>query len=872
MAAEKNNPLETPMMEQYLAFKKEAKDAILFFRLGDFYEMFFKDAVEASEILGITLTTRHKDADIPLAGIPYHSAPYYIKKLLDAGRKVAICEQMEKPDKKKKTVERKIVRVLTPGTVVEETSLEDDTSNYLLSAVCERREAGIVWVDVSCGDLYFSRMETDKALDAIKRISPKEIILHDPIEGVETAGTIDPADYEMWVPSANAAEYIGKYEQNFSHSRSLEKAFMTILYYLDRLYFGSFPPLRAPSPWNTSDSTGLDYNTVANLEIERTLIGGARQGSFLWAFDRTLTSIGKRHIKNLIKLPLRSVAAINTRLNAVECFIEHPDILDKIRSRLKNIKDIERTLSKILVKRGGPREIIYLAASLLEALEIKELLSKLPHEVSFFSDLEELKEPLKIDEPGLKKWVSLFIEEPPLNYRDGGFINPDYSPEIKELFRIITNSKELLLELEEKERTATGITTLKVGFTRVFGYYFEVTKRFADKVPPHYIRKQTTANSERFFTAGLKELEEKILNAREIMTDKELIILELAVKDVEAVEAEIQKISRIVAWADALTAFAALAKEQNYTRPVVTDGDGIEIEDGRHPVVEMMLGRGKYVPTTINIGNPDSRLSIITGPNMGGKSTVMREVALITLMAQIGSFVPARMAKIGIVDAIFTRVGASDNLAKGESTFLVEMKETAYILKNATKKSLVILDEIGRGTGTFDGISLARAIAEYLIEKNGSTVLFATHYHMLTELAEDYSCVRNFHMTVKEYKEHIQFLYQLCEGGSSRSFGVEVARLAQMPAEVVKKAEKTLRQMEKLDRQMRFEQGGSMQLDIFSLQSQAAHAQEPQENKELNELKNILAGRRPDEITPKEALDLYYSIHKLFDNINGGLQ
>ena len=859
MAVKKQNPLETPMMKQWFEFKEQQKDAVLFFRLGDFYEMFFDDAVIASEILGITLTSRHKDAKIPLAGIPYHALDNYSRKLLAAGKKVAICEQIEKPDKKKKTVARKIVRILTPGTVVEESALEEGKSNYLLAGAMYRNSAGLVWVDVSCGDLFYFSTAKQEFSDAVMRIGPKEVILseaYDFAEGIP----VDKEEFEYWVPSTNAAVYIQKWEEKFSNDKALEKAFNTALFYLDKLYFGDFPPLREPIQWIGENTAGLDYSTIANLEIEKTLIGGNRAGSLLNAIDRTVTNIGKRHLNNIIKVPLCNKEEILARHDAVEFLIEEVNLFSNLYEGLKKVKDLERILARILVKRGGPREILALSSSLLETLRIRQMVEKNIDRFYFFKGIVD---DISIEGREILGWINSFVEEPPLNYKDGGFINPEYSKEINDLFRIIHNSRELLLELEGREKAATGIANLKVGFNRVFGYYIEVPKRFGDKVPENYIRKQTTANTERYFTPELKELEEKILNAKEIMTEKEMVILGSVVRNIADIESEIQKAAKFIAWIDLFLCFATLAKEQGYERPEMVYDEGISIVDGRHPVVEMVQGRDKYIPASVVIGDRNSRLNIITGPNMGGKSTLMRKVALITLLAQVGSFVPAHSAKIGIVDAIFTRVGASDNLSKGESTFLVEMKETAYILKNASRNSLIILDEIGRGTGTYDGISLARSIAEYIVKKVGALTLFATHYHMLTELSEEFDSVKNFHMAVKEYGGRIQFLYQINEGGSSRSFGVEVARLADMPLEVIKKAEVSLKQLEKVDSQIRFERGDTMQVDIFSMNVAAEPSPTYEEPEYIEKLMEIIQSNSPDAISPREAHSLYYDIVNL---------
>ncbi|HPS31207.1 MAG TPA: DNA mismatch repair protein MutS [bacterium] len=847
--------LETPMMKQYMAFKELYPDAILFFRLGDFYEMFFEDAITASEILGITLTSRHKDAEIPLAGIPWHSADQYIRKLLEAGKKVAICEQTEKPDKKKKTVERDVVRILTPGTVVEESSLAEEKSNWLMSLAFSGLNAGVSWIDISCGEIYYSESQESGLDEIIRSIAPKEIVLFQP-SGIFDGEAIDPDEFNDWVPSLIAADYLEKLDK-LTLSQVVLKSLRTMLFYVDKLYFGNIPPLRLPEEWKNDDTAALDYNTALNLEIEKTLIGGMKQGSFLWAIDRTQTPMGKRILANTIKNPLKNRNMILNRQSCVETLVANSSLFREIREKLARIRDFERTLGRILVKRGGPREIQLLADSLITALELRDTVLK-NDGLQFFKGSENIK----ISKEILQNIRSRFIDEPPFNFKEGGFIVHNYSEKLFELSDLINNSRKHIAALEQKEKNTTEISTLKVGFNRVFGYYFEISKRFADKVPSHYIRKQTTANSERYFTADLKELEEKILTAKDKLTELELEILEQTVIEIAENKDDILFLAKFISRLDLFAGFAKLALDNDYCKPEIVEEEGIEIIDGRHPVVEASVPKGSYVPASVSIGNSTTRFNVITGPNMGGKSTLMRMVALTVLMAQTGSFVPAKSARIGIVDSIFTRVGASDNLSKGESTFLVEMKETAAILNRATAKSLIILDEIGRGTGTYDGISLARAIAEYIIKRINATTLFATHYHILTELSEDFSSVSNFHMTVREYGGRIRFSYQLKEGGSSRSFGVEVARLTDMPSEVIKNAEKLLKDMEKTDRKFRFERGSSMQTDIFSMAS-AVQSSIPEY---FYDVERVIKRIDPDRLTPRDAMNIIFQI---FDIVNG---
>ena len=847
--------METPAMRQYLETKKRYSDAILFFRMGDFYEMFFDDAVEASEILGITLTSRHKDADIPLAGVPWHAADFYIKKLLEAGKKVAVCEQSENMDSTKKTMERNVVRIMTPGTVVEESSLNENSNNWLMSVFFKKKEAFFCWVDVSCGNVFYAVSTESSASDIIDLIEPKETILSEASSFVK-GEVLDCEKFADWVPSATAAEYLESL-YGCTFDKSVLASLKQLLFYLDSLYFGNFPPLRLPVEWKNGDTASLDYNTVSNLELERTLIGGERVGSLLWAIDKTQTPMGKRLLSEVIKNPLKNRDRIILRQCCVATLFEDPVLLREIRDYLGMIKDFERTLSRILVRRGGPREISMLSASLLQAVKLRSYIMSMPEKMPFFADDESLK----LTEEQILSWQKRFLEDSPLLYRDGGFVNADFSPEVFELSDFIHNFRSHIVALETKEREKSQIPTLKVGFTKVFGYYFEISKRFEKQVPDYFIRKQTTVNTERYFTAELKELEEKISSAQERLTALELKILDDTVTEIASFKDDILAVAKFVAWIDLFSGFAKLAVEKNYCRPEITEEEGIDIVDGRHPVVEACLKDARYVPASVSIGSGNRRFCLVTGPNMGGKSTLMRMTALIVLLAQTGSFVPAESAKIGIVDAIFTRVGASDNLSRGESTFLVEMKEAASILNAATEKSLIILDEIGRGTGTYDGISLARAIAEYIITKINATTLFATHYHILTELAEDFDQVANFHMTVREYAGKMRFLYQMEEGGSSRSFGVEVAKLTDMPKEVIRNAEKILKKMEGFDRRMRFENGSMLQADIFSMAEEQNKSVVPDY---LREIEKVLRRVDPEKINPREAMNIVF---QLFDII-----
>lgn len=845
--------METPAMRQYLEIKKQYGDAILFFRMGDFYEMFFDDAVEASEILGITLTSRHKDADIPLAGVPWHAADFYIKKLLEAGKKVAVCEQNESFDNSKRTFDRSVVRIMTPGTVVEEDSIPENRNNWLMSVFFKKKEAYLCWVDVSCGNVFYTVSTDASAVDTINLVAPRETVVSE-ISSFVQGEVINKEKLGEWVPSTLAAEYLETL-CGCTFDKNMEYSLKQLLFYLDSLYFGNFPPLREPVEWKNGDTASLDYNTVSNLELEKTLIGGERTGSLLWAIDRTQTPMGKRLLSEVIKNPLKNREKILLRQNCVASLAEEGVFLREIRENLGNIKDFERTLSRILVKKGGPREISALASSLVFALKIRTFIKGMPERMPFFAEDDELS----LTNERILSWRDCFLEDSPLIYKDGGFVNPAFSQEVAELSDLIHNSRSHIVALETRERENTGIPSLKVGFNKVFGYFFEISKRFEKQVPDYFIRKQTTVSAERYFTAELKELEEKISSAKDRLTELEMKILSDKVSEIASFKDDIQTVARFIAWLDLFSGFAKLAAEKNYCRPEISDEEGIEIVDGRHPVVEACLKDTRYVPASVSIGKDFRRFCLITGPNMGGKSTLMRMTALIVLLAQCGSFVPAESAKIGLVDAIFTRVGASDNLSKGESTFLVEMKETASILNAATKKSLIILDEIGRGTGTYDGISLARAIAEYIITRINATTLFATHYHILTELAEDFDQVANFHMTVREYAGKIKFLYQMEEGGSSRSFGVEVAKLTDMPKEVIKNAEKILKNMENFDRRMRFENGSTMQSDIFSMAYEQKQNSVPEY---LNEIEKVLRRIDPEKINPREAMNIVF---QLFD-------
>ncbi|WP_069649532.1 DNA mismatch repair protein MutS [Caloranaerobacter ferrireducens] len=807
----------TPMMQQYLKIKEKYKDAILFFRLGDFYEMFFDDAILASKELEITLTGREcgNKERAPMCGIPFHSADSYIAKLVKKGYKVAICEQIEDPSKSKGIVKRDVVRIITPGTITDTKILEDKNNNYLCSIYMDATGIGISYVDVTTGELYTTEfIGNEKQLintlfDELAKIRPTEIILNDYlynkkdiVKKIENKFNSITNLYSNWTYEYNAAKEVILNQMSVLSldGYGLNKKIYSVpslgslIYYLNETQKTSLEHLNHVTFYTVDNFMMLDINTRINLELTETIRGKNKKGSLFGLLDCTSTAMGGRMLKRWIEEPLISIKEIKKRLDAVDYLFNNFLIVDEIKELLKNVYDIERIIGKIVYGTCNARDLISLKKSVSILPNIKKILQETSSDLllSLGKELDTLKDVYELIENAI-------IDEPPISVKEGNIIKNEYSKELFELREAAIKGKEWIYKLEQNERERTGIKSLKVGYNKVFGYYIEITKSNLKYVPNEYIRKQTLANSERYVTPELKEMESKILGAEDKIVKLEYDIFLNIRETIKNQIKRIQESAKIIAILDVLCAFAITAYKNNYTKPKLNLDGIIQIKNGRHPVVEKMLEENLFIPNDTYLDNGKNRIAIITGPNMAGKSTYMRQVALITLMAHIGSFVPADDANIGIVDRIFTRVGASDNLSQGQSTFMVEMSEVANILNNGTTNSLIILDEIGRGTSTFDGLSIAWAVIEYISDKIGAKTLFATHYHELSELEGKIEGVNNFRILVKEKGDDIIFLRKIGKGSADKSYGIQVAKLAGVPIEVIKKAKEILLKLEETD-------------------------------------------------------------------------
>ncbi|MBI4682506.1 MAG: DNA mismatch repair protein MutS [Nitrospirae bacterium] len=791
----------TPLMKQYHDIKHNYPDAIVFFRLGDFYEMFGPDAVTASRVLQITLTSRDKGkADpLPMCGIPHFTSENYVSKLVKAGHKVAICEQVEDPKDAKGIVRREVVRVVTPGTFQPDNPKEN---NFILGFFQKENIFGIAAADITTGEFLIYETHNNIA-DEINRFQPKEILY--PLSFKNNSSVIDSlsdfylSDYDDWY-----FDYIEAYRKLIKHFRvaSLDgygcegmivavSAAGALLNYLeetqkDTLTFKKINVLRRDSKML------LDAATLRNLEISRNMRSGEVEGSLLWIIDETCTPMGGRLLRNWLNNPLLDAKEIRQRQDAVASLMGDHGRLSKIQAGLKNIYDIERLASRIGGGTANARDLLSLGNSLGTLPELKELINDYDDKT-----IKALSGRIDIL-PGVKSLIEEAItDDPPMTVKEGGLIKKGFSDEIDEIREISSSGKDFIASLQARERERSGISSLKVGYNRVFGYYIEITKANLSQAPEDYIRKQTLVNGERFITPELKEYEAKVLGAEERLRDLEYDVF-IKVRNAIAAETEkLRQTATAIAELDALHSFAHIAKKYNYERPAVDNGNVIQISEGRHPVIEKLSGSEKFIANDCLTDSGQNRILIITGPNMAGKSTYMRQVALIVLMAQIGSFVPAQEARIGIVDRIFTRIGASDIITKGQSTFMVEMIETANILNNATDKSLILLDEVGRGTSTFDGISIAWAVVEYIAKELRARTLFATHYHELTELSLVLDGIKNLNVAVREWGDEIIFLRRIEEGGADKSYGIQVARLAGLPEETIKRAREILSNLEK---------------------------------------------------------------------------
>lgn len=805
----------SPMMQHYLDTKKDYKDSILFYRLGDFYEMFFDDAILASRELELTLTGKEcgQEERAPMCGVPFHAAENYIARLISKGYKVAICEQMEDPKQAKGIVKREVIRVVTPGTVIESNLLDEKKNNYIMSVYKSGIYFGIAVCDVSTGDFRATQIkETNNfsaALDEISRYSPAEIVVNNLMYDTTEEIAKIRERFQIYISkqednkfSNNVEELISKYNVVDESENKIEIndktlcicAINGLLTYILETQKTNLDHINKIILYNNTKYMCLDINARRNLELTEKLRDKSKKGTLLWVLDKTSTSMGGRRLRRWINDPLLDIEKINKRLNSVKELKDNPILKGDIADLLKKVYDIERLVGKISYGNANARDLISLKNSVKQLPELKKIMSNTESTL-----LKELYNELDILEDIYNIIDVAIVEEPPISVKEGGIIKKGYNEEIDKLKMATTDGKNWLIQLEANEREKTGIKGLKVGFNKVFGYYIEVTKSNISLVPDRYIRKQTLTNGERYVTEELKKLENELLGAEEKVINLEYNAFCEIREIIEKQLLRIQRTADIVATLDVLNSFAIVAEDMNYCMPIVDNSGIIDIKGGRHPVIEKILPSGEFVDNDTYLDKEDNRFSIITGPNMAGKSTYMRQVALITLMAQCGSFVPATFARLGVVDKIFTRIGASDDLSMGQSTFMVEMMEVATILKEATQNSLVILDEIGRGTSTYDGLSIAWAVAEYMSDKEkcGAKTLFATHYHELIGLEQKIQGVKNYSIAVKEKGEDIIFLRKIVAGGTDESYGVHVAKLAGVPQTVTKRSNEILRTLER---------------------------------------------------------------------------
>ena len=799
-------PKSTPMIKQYLSIKEQYPDTILFYRMGDFYEMFFEDAQLASRVLEITLTSRNKNEEspVPMCGVPHRAAQSYIARLIDNGYKVAVCDQIEDAAQAKGLVKRDVVRVITPGMVIENELLDARANNYVLAVSCKGDFYGIAYLDISTGDFRVTESKDSASIvDEIQRISPSEVLLSEsakkeplylPVLGVLSEVAISYLDNR-------AFEFRRSYERLTDQFKTLTLegfgcetlqagicAAGAVIHYVSETQKQKLAHLSRVETYGLDQYLLIDELSRQNLELIKNIRTGSRRATLLGILDRTATAMGARLLANWMRYPLIDPDIIQLRHDGVEELKGSILIRRSIRENLKSVSDLERIGSKIVMGHANARDLTALRRSLVMLPELWALLSEL--KAALFTLPEKLE---RLD--GLAELIEQSIrEDAPPTINEGGIIKTGYNSELDELVQISRDGKGWLARLEVREREATGINTLKVRYNKVFGYYIEVPKSRSESAPANYVRKQTLVNAERYITDELKSFEMKVFGAEDRRAALEYELFNEIRNEIAENNQHIQETARFLARVDCLADLAEIADQNDYCRPAMTTNGGIMIEDGRHPVVEKMITGERFVPNTIKLDNQNQQILIITGPNMAGKSTILRQVALVVLMAQMGSFIPAANATISITDRVFTRVGALDNLSHGQSTFMVEMEETANILNNATEKSLVIMDEIGRGTSTFDGLSIAWAVAEYLhdLKNKGVKTLFATHYHELTELAQTKPRVKNFNIAVKEWNDEIIFLRKLVEGGTNRSYGIQVARLAGIPDQVIKRSKKIL--------------------------------------------------------------------------------
>lgn len=869
----------SPMMQEYCKTKEEYKDCILFYRLGDFYEMFFDDALLVSKELELTLTG--KDCGLeeraPMCGIPFHAADTYINRLIERGHKVAICEQVEDPKKAKGLVKRAVIRVVTPGTTLDATSLDESKNNYLMSIVSIADRFGCAIADITTGDCFLTEVpNSQKLVDEINKFSPAEIICNDSffMSGVDTDDLKERLgicifSLDAWYFDDDTCR---KELREHFHVTNLEGlgisdydsgiiAAGALFLYLKETQKTALSQMTTIRPYTAERYMLIDSSSRRNLELVETLREKQKRGSLLWVLDKTKTAMGARTLRSFVEQPLIDAEEINRRLEALEELNEKPMLRDEIREYLNPVYDLERLVSRISFKSANPRDMVAFASSLEMIPYIKQVLRdfQAPILKEIYEDMDSLEDITDL----IKRAI---VDEPPLAQKDGGIIREGFNEDVDKFRSARTDGKKWLTELEAKERERTGIKSLKIKYNRVFGYALEVTNTFKELVPENYIRKQTLANAERYITEELKNLENMILGAEDKLYALEYDLFSNVRDRVGQEVIRIQRTAKAIAGLDVFASLALVAERNHYVRPKVNEGGIIDIKGGRHPVVEQMIDNDMFIANDTYLDNTKKRISIITGPNMAGKSTYMRQTALIVLMAQIGSFVPADKAVVGIVDRIFTRVGASDDLASGQSTFMVEMTEVANILRNATAKSLLILDEIGRGTSTFDGLAIAWAVIEHISNTKlcGAKTLFATHYHELTELEGKLSGVTNYCIAVKEKGDDIVFLRKIVKGGADKSYGIQVAKLAGVPDSVINRAKELVEELSDADITAAVKDLASpkkkpkVEMDM----AQMSLFDTVQDNDIIEELKGIDIGN----LTPMEALNTLYNLQNKIKN------
>lgn len=859
----------SPMMQQYLSMKDEHRDQILMFRLGDFYEMFFDDAVTASRELELTLTGR--DCGLPdrapMCGVPYHSVENYIARLVKKGYKVAICEQMENPALAKGMVKRDIVRVVTPGTLMEANMLEEGSNNYICSLCPAGERCGLAFADISTGSVLVTEVSGEMAaINELGKYAPHEVIyaeelpqlrsvvgfLKDRLCCAAQAGDRD-AYTEETAKKLVTEQFGADTVTRLAGTPLAVRALGGLMAYLKVTQFTGLERLLEAKSYLPQEYMRLDVAARRNLELTETMRSREKRGTLFWVLDKTKTSMGRRLLRSSIEQPLLSVNSINRRLNAVTELTRNSILISELAAALDGVYDLERLMTRVVYGNPPVKDMIALGATTARLPAIKELLGEV--QCALLREIEQNIDPLE----DVARLIGSAIDpDSDIPLKEGGVIREGYDKQLDEARHLSKDIRGILAEIEEREKDATGIRTLRIGYNRVFGYYIEVSNSFKDQVPAHYIRKQTLTNAERYITEEIKELEERVLHAQQEAIDRAAELYEQVRATVAAELPRIQQTAAAVAGLDMLCGLATVALNNNYCCPTVDLSDEIEISEGRHPVVEQLLDGAPFVPNDTKLNNRENQIAVLTGPNMAGKSTYMRQVALIVLMAQVGSFVPAASARIGIVDGIYTRVGASDDLTTGQSTFMVEMSEVANILKEATEKSLLILDEIGRGTSTYDGMSIARAVIEYIADRKklGAKTLFATHYHELTELEELIPCVKNYNVAVKKRGEDIVFLRRIIPGGVDESYGIEVSKLAGIPRWVIDRAYEVLSSLEE-----------GQAVSEARVKTRAKPREESEQlyfiDEKAETIKKRLRQADPNTLTPIEALNLIYELKKL---------